>query len=107
MIAARKVKSINPVITSLPEEVLMDLNHFVKVSNDLKRLARSCSPKVVEGAAKLERYKRAVIDSIRKAWLNQKRLDDKTAREAIDMVHDLFNRTMEEVTRELEVCLKK
>ena len=72
----------------------------------MKRLARSCSPKVVEGAVKLERYKRAVIDSIRKAWLKQKKLDDKTAREAIDIVHDLFNRTLEEATLELEVCLK-
>lgn len=62
---------------------------------------------MVEGAAKLERYKRAVINSIRRAWLNQKVLDDKTAREAIDMVHDLFNRTIEEATKELEVCLGK
>jgi len=84
-------KRVSIVISNLPEDVLVDLNAFVRVANDLKSLARSCSPKIVEGAVKLEKYRRIVVDSIRNAWLKQRRLDDETAREAIDLVYDIYS----------------
>ena len=99
-------KRVSIVISNLPEDVLADLNAFVRVANDLKSLARSCSPKIVEGAVKLEKYRRIVVDSIRNAWLKQRRLDDKTAREAIDLVYDIYRSSLEEATKNLEVCLK-
>ena len=99
-------KRVSIVISNLPEDVLVDLNAFVRVANDLKSLARSCSPKIVEGAVKLEKYRRIVVDSIRNAWLKQRRLDDKTAREAIDLVYDIYRSSLEEATKNLEVCLK-
>ena len=99
-------KRISIVISNLPEDVLVDFNAFVRVANDLKFLARSCSPKIVEGAVKLEKYRRIVVDSIRDAWLKQGRLDDKTAREAIDLVYDIYKSSLEEATKDLEVCLK-
>jgi len=71
----------------------------------LKFLARSCSPKIVEGAVKLEKYRRIVVDSIRDAWLKQGRLDDETAREAIDLVYDIYRDSLKEATKDLEVCL--
>ena len=99
-------KRVSIVISNLPEDVLADLNAFVRVANDLKSLARSCSPKIVEGAVKLEKYRRIVVDSIRDAWLRQGRLDDETAREAIDLVYDIYKSSLEEATKDLEVCLK-
>jgi len=99
-------KRVSIVISNLPEDVLADLNAFVRVANDLKSLARSCSPKIVEGAVKLEKYRRIVVDSIRNAWLKQRRLDDKTAREAIDLAYDIYRSSLEEATKNLEVCLK-
>jgi len=99
-------KRVSIVISNLPEDVLADLNAFVRVANDLKSLARSCSPKIVEGAVKLEKYRRIVVDSIRNAWLKQGRLDDETAREAIDLVYDIYKKSLREATKDLEVCLK-
>ena len=99
-------KRISIVISNLPEDVLVDFNAFVRVANDLKFLARSCSPKIVEGAVKLEKYRRIVVDSIRDAWLKQGRLDDETAREAIDLVYDIYRDSLKEATKDLEVCLK-
>ena len=98
-------KRVSIVISNLPEDVLVDLNAFVRVANDLKSLARSCSPKIVEGAVKLEKYRRIVVDSIRDAWLKQGRLDDETAREAIDLVYDIYRDSLKEATKDLEVCL--
>ena len=99
------MKAISVVIPNLPEDVLVDFNAFVRVANDLKSLARSCSPKIVEGATKLEKHRRIVVDSIRDAWLRQRRLDDETAREAIDLVYDIYKKSLREATKDLEVCL--
>jgi len=98
-------KRVSIVISNLPEDVLADLNAFVRVANDLKSLARSCNPKIIEKATKLEKHRRAVVDSIREAWLKQRRLDDKTAREAINLVYDIYRDTLREATKKLEVCL--
>mgnify|MGYP005635053853 CR=1 FL=1 len=99
------VKKVGIIIPNLPEDLLVDFNAFVRVANDLKSLARSCSPKIVEGAVRLEKHRRIVVDSIRDAWLKQGRLDDETAREAIDLVYDVYKKSLREATKELEVCL--
>lgn len=93
------------LIPELPEEVLIDVNSFVRVANNLKQLARTCSPSLIREAIKLEKYKRNAIETIRKIWLKERAIDDETARKAIDFVYNLYNNTIQTAEREFETCL--
>lgn len=93
-------------IVNLPEDILLDFNAFVKIANDLKYLARSCNPNIVEEAIKLEKRRRIVVDSIRDAWLKRGILDNETARKIIDLVYDIYRTSLKDAKKELEVCLR-
>ncbi len=94
-------------LDELTPEALEDFNSFVRVANNVKRYAKSCNPSVVREIAKLEKFKRSTINTIRDAWLKKKVISDEAARKAIDYVHELFNQTIDEAEYSLEVCLRK
>ncbi len=94
-------------LDELTPEALEDFNSFVRTANNVKRFAKSCNPSVVREVAKLEKFKRAAIETIRAGWLKKRVISDNAARMAIDYIHELYNEAIDEAEYGLEVCLKK
>ncbi|HDH44746.1 MAG TPA: hypothetical protein ENG66_05080 [Thermococcus sp.] len=96
-------------IKTIPEiedpVILQDINSFVRVASNLKQLARSCSPFLIREAIKLEKYRRNAVETIRNAWLKEKRIDAETARKVIDFIYELYNDTIQTAEKEFEACL--
>jgi len=93
-------------INEMSPEALTDFRSFVSVANNLKRLAKTCNPRLVREATKLERFKRTAVESIRRDWLERKIMGDSAARKAIDYVYRLYNDAIDDAEHQLDVCFR-
>lgn len=97
---------LSELITRLPPDVLTDFRSFIRVSSNLKQLAKNCNPVAIREASKLEKFKRAAIDSIRKSWLKDKVLDENTARAAIRLIHEKYDDALSFAENEIALCFR-
>jgi len=102
----RSGSELSNLISRLPPEILSDLRSFIRVSSNLKQLAKSCNPAVIREASKMEKFKRAAIDSVRKSWLEHKIIDEATARAVIRLIHEKYDDALSFAENKIALCLR-
>lgn len=97
---------LSEVITGLDFDSLREIKSFTRVANNIKQLAKGCNPSIVREVAKLEKFRKSAIETIRKNWLERKVIDETTARKAIDLIYMKYDDALSSAENSLALCLR-